>query len=117
MSEVTIAGMPCVSSRPRTTSASIWRRRAEDDDQVGHAAVHSQTATRAAATPAIDLHQDHRHVVVLVGAADERLDLAQDPLAQLAGLEMAVLLDDVAQTRSSPNRSLSAFIASVMPSV
>ena len=47
----------------------------------------------------LDLQEDHRHVVVLVGAADERLDLAEDPLAQLARLEMAVLLDDPAQAR------------------
>ena len=45
----------------------------------------------------VDLHQDHRHVVVLIGAADERFDLAEDALAQLAGLEMAVLLDDPAE--------------------
>ena len=45
-----------------------------------------------------DLHQDHRHVVVLIGGADERLDLAQDALAQLARVEVAVLLDDLAET-------------------
>ncbi len=55
------------------------------------------TPRPAPATALLDLQQDHRHVVVLVGAADERLDLAQDPLAQLAGVEVAVLLDDAAR--------------------
>ena len=44
-----------------------------------------------------DLDQDHRHVVVLIGGADERLDLAEDPLAQLARVEVSVLFDDPAE--------------------
>ena len=64
----------------------------------------------------IDLEQDHRHVVVLIGAADERLDLAQDALAQLAGVEVAVLLDDPAEARLAEQIAV-GFIASVMPSV
>ena len=47
----------------------------------------------------LDLDQDHRHVVVLVGGADERLDLAQDPLAQIGGVEVAVLGDEPAEPR------------------
>ena len=53
---------------------------------------------------------------MLIGGADERLDLAQDPLAQLAGVEVAVLLDDAAEPRVAEEIA-SAFIASVMPSV
>ena len=60
----------------------------------------SQTAIRPAASNArSDLQQDHRHVVVLIGVADKRLDLAQDSLAQLVRLEVAVLLHDPAETR------------------
>src|SRR5688572_9319148 len=44
-----------------------------------------------------DLQQDHGHVVVLVGGADERLDFAQDPLAQFTRLQVPVLFDDAAQ--------------------
>src|SRR6478609_7827880 len=95
MSEVTIAGMPWASSRPRTTSASIGdgvrkittRSASGSSTSDRHARRHHQQ----------DLHQDHCHVVVLVGGADERFDLAQDALAQLAGLEVAVLLDDRAE--------------------
>src|SRR4249920_3323483 len=45
----------------------------------------------------VDLQQDHGHVIVLRGGADEDLDLAQDPLAQLLGRQMAMLFDDSAQ--------------------
>ena len=68
------------------------RRRAEDDDQLAPSRSHRHAADGDERL--FDLEQDHRHVVVLVGAADERLDLAQDALAQLAGVEVAVLLDD-----------------------
>ena len=59
------------------------------------------TLTRAtsSATTLRDLDQDHRHVVVLVGRPHERLDLAEDPLAQLARVEVSVLLDDLAEPR------------------
>ena len=47
----------------------------------------------------VELHQDHRHVVVLRRAGHERLDLPQDPLAQLVGRQVAVLLDELRQPR------------------
>ena len=93
------------------------RRRAEDDGEFTHSA--AWPPGHAAPAPAerlVDFQQDHRHIVMLVRVADKRLDLAQDPLREFGGVEMAVLLDDVAET-ASPNRSLSASIASVMPSV
>ena len=70
-----------------STSASISDGVRKITDELAH------TATRSAAIDRrlLDLDQDHRHVVVLIGAADERLDLAEDPLAQIGGLEMAVL--------------------------
>ena len=76
------------------------RRRSEDDGQTGHQrSPHVRRQSGSAASNAlIDLQQDHRHVVVLIGAADEGLDLAHDPLAQLAGLQVSVLLDDAAET-------------------
>ena len=109
MSDCTSVTMPCASSRPWTTSASIgdWVRKTVTRSVMGisgrlagrRAAIgRAHTAIRAA-TGSLDLHQDHRHVVVLIGAADERLDLAQDALAQLARLEVAVLLDDPAEPR------------------
>ena len=63
------------------TFASISRRRAEDDDQVTVASYRAPLARPASAL--FHLDQDHRHVVVLIGGADEGFDLAQDPLAQV----------------------------------
>ena len=60
--------------------------RAEDDDQVGaHRCSASAPARTASPTrqAVVDLQENHRHVVVLRRAADKRLDLAQDALAQL----------------------------------
>ena len=96
--------------------------RAEDDDEIAHRA--RPSGARAASPTGrdvrrrrLDLQQDHRHVVVLRRGADERLDLAQHPLAQLVGRQMRVLLDRAAPSRASPKQSSAAFIASVMPSV
>ena len=47
----------------------------------------------------LDLDQDHRHVVVLRRARHERVDLPQDPLAQLVGRQVAVLADEPRQAR------------------
>ena len=89
--------IPCVSSRPRTTLASICDgvRKMTTRSGIGV----TPPRVRSVGERLLDLDQDHRHVVVLIGVADERLDLAQDPLAQLAGLEVAVLLDDPAEPR------------------
>ena len=46
---------------------------------------------------AFDLDQNHGHVVVLVGGADEGLDFAENPLPQFAGVQMAVFRDDAAE--------------------
>ena len=45
----------------------------------------------------LDLDENHGHVVVLIGTADERLDLAEDAFAQLARLEVAVLRHQAAK--------------------
>src|SRR4051812_23312458 len=97
MSDDTMVAMPCVSRSPRTTSASIcegvWKMTvrslmsSSDGDPAGRDKC------------PIDLQQDHRHVVVLIGGANERLDLAHDALAELAGVEVAVLFDDSAEAR------------------
>src|SRR5262245_37759644 len=79
-------GMSCVSSSPWMTLASI-------SDGV------RKMTTSSLDTRRVHLHQNHRHVVVLVGGADERLDLAQDALAQVGGVEMAVLADQPAEPR------------------
>src|SRR5262245_14513344 len=64
------ARTPCASSRLRTTRASIadgvWKM---------------TTRSGNGFDDLVDLEQDHRHVVVLRRIADERRDLAQDPLA------------------------------------
>ena len=46
MFDCTNVGMPCASSRPRTTSASIGDVRAEDDDQVRHAVLRDRGQSR-----------------------------------------------------------------------
>src|SRR5258705_14999 len=96
MSEVTMARMPWASSRPQTTSASIGDgvRKTTIRSDMPSCTLHCDPRGNR---DRLDLHQDHRHVVVLVGCAHEGLDLAEDPLAQLAGVEVAVLLHDVAQ--------------------
>ena len=48
---------------------------------------------------AFDPQQDHRHVVVLVGAAGERAHLGQDVRAQLIERQVRVLLDHLRQAR------------------
>src|SRR5947209_19516022 len=96
-SDAVTVGTPCASSSPRTTLAST-------SDCVRKMTTRSATRFSAAAGRCrggagpynsrctdrrglngslVDLEQDHRHVVVLRRGADERLDLAQDALAQL----------------------------------
>src|SRR5437870_10749353 len=88
-SDAVTVGTPCASSSPRTTLAST-------SDCVRKMTTRSATRFSAAAGGChrlcgrcgcngrlVDLEQDHRHVVVLRRGADERLDLAQNALAQL----------------------------------
>ncbi len=95
MSDAIIVAIPCVSSRPRTTSASICDgvRKMTMRSGIGH------TATRPTSANAWSTLS---RIIVMSSCwsalADERLDLAQDALAQLSGLEVAVLLDDAAET-------------------
>src|SRR4051812_21028717 len=99
-SDDTIVAMPCVSSSPRTTSASICDgvrkmttssvirgRRASDRNLVGG---HERV---------VHFQENHRHVVMLVGGTDERFDFAHDALAQLPGVEVPVFLHDPAEAR------------------
>src|SRR6185503_20540676 len=79
-SEATTEGTPFASSRPRTMLAST-------SDCV-------RKMTTRSGTGAIDPQQNHRHVVVLRGAADKRRDFAQDPFAQLFGGQVGVLFED-----------------------
>ena len=43
------------------------------------------------------LKNDHRHIVMLIGRSDERLDLPEDALAQLPGFQVPVLFDQAAE--------------------
>src|SRR3954469_6378947 len=113
-----IALMPCVSSSPRTTSASLCDGVRNTTTRSGRCAgiecprvwmraapCGEPSSPRSYGEPPgrckrpIDLEQNHRHIVMLIGAADEGLDLAQDTLAELARLEVSVFLDDAAEAR------------------
>src|SRR3954462_10746246 len=103
------ASMPWVSSSPRTTSASICGGVRKTTTRSGRCAGMAWSRQCAGAASyrqppgrgkrPIDLEQDHRHVVMLIGAADERFDLAQDALAKLTRVEVTVFFDDPAQAR------------------
>src|SRR3954466_7894539 len=102
-----IALMPWVSSSPRTTSASLCDGVRKTTTRSGRCAgignlrecarVASYGESSDRCKRPIDLEQDHRHIVVLIGAADERLDLAEDALAELARFEVPVFLDNPAE--------------------
>ena len=76
--------MACASRSPFTTSASIGDcvRNTVTRSAMGPGSLIEGAEVRRNARSAdlgrdrlLDLHQDHRHVVVLIGGADERLDL------------------------------------------
>src|SRR5688500_11616981 len=98
-SEDTMVAMPCVSSRPRTTSASICAGvlKMTTSSVMGRAAA-SYRYPAGRRERMIQLQENHRHVVMLVGNADKGLDLAHDPLAKLAGVEVPVFVLAAAET-------------------
>ena len=75
-SDATIDWMPCVSSRPRTTLASmsecVRKMTTGEDGSARHRGLGRAIGLRASVVQPVDLDQDHRHVVVLRRAADER---------------------------------------------
>src|SRR5439155_237058 len=79
---------PCDSSRPRTMRASMseWVRKITTRSGNGFAHL-------------VDLQQDHRHVVVLRGVADERGDFAQHAFAELVRRQVRVRFDELAEPR------------------
>src|ERR1700682_5181157 len=87
-SDATIDGTPCASSSPRTMLASMseWVRK-------------MTTRSGDGGGDTLDLQQNHRHVVVLRRVADERLDLAENALAQLIGGQLDVFLEDLRKPR------------------
>src|SRR6266853_5040246 len=84
-SDETTDRMPLASSSPRTmlasTSDCVRKMTARSDMQ------------------RIDLHEDHRHVVVLRRVADKCGDIKQDALAQLLARQVRVFLKDAAEPR------------------
>ncbi len=106
--------IPCASSRPRTTSASIeeWLRKIIAGDPEARRGGRG----RVRHVPG-HLQHDHRHVVVRLRVADEGSDLAQDALADPRSVQLRVGRHDARRSASSPNSSPSRSIASVMPSV
>src|SRR5689334_1383358 len=80
--DATTSGRPCASSRPRTmlasTSERVWKMTTRSDKFVGDGAAHR--GERFAVV--LDFQENHRHVVVLGRAADERLDFGEHTLTQ-----------------------------------
>src|SRR5262249_42238928 len=76
-SDETIDMTPCDSSRPRTMRASMSECVRKMTTRSGNGFGHL-----------VHLEQNHRHVVVLRGVADERRDLAEHPLTQFVGRQM-----------------------------
>src|SRR5215831_3005120 len=90
----TFDSMPCASSRPRTTSASIdecVRKMTTGalDDRSG--------VTRLDGRAVPHFEHDHRHIVVRLRVADKRLDFAQHALADAGRVELVVARDDLRQ--------------------
>src|SRR5436190_24047034 len=85
-SELTTDMIPCASSRLRTTRASIA-------DDVRKITTKSGNGRRHL----VHFQQNHRHVVVLRGIADERRDLAQHAFAQLVARQIRMVLDQLAE--------------------
>src|SRR5262249_31804345 len=75
------AGMPCASSRLRTTPASMFDGVVKITTSSGNGLLHL-----------VDLEENHRHVVVLRRVADERGNLAQHARAQLVRRQVRVAL-------------------------
>ncbi len=86
--------MPWLSSSAWTTLASMFEAVRK---MTVRPAMDQRVATICAAP--LDLHDDHRHVVVLIGAAGEGAKVGKDERAQLLEGQVRVLLQHLRQPR------------------
>src|SRR2546423_3650171 len=87
-SELTTDMTPCASSRLRTMLASM-------SECVRKMTIRSGNGC----CDLVHLEQNHRHVVVLRRAADERRNFAQHALAQFVGRQVGMFLGELSETR------------------
>ena len=71
----------------------------EDDDRLVHASACASRRRRERFAHLLHPQQHHRHVVLLQRGSGERVDLAQDALAQLVGGQIGMLADQAGQPR------------------
>ena len=93
----TLVSMPCASSRPRTTSASM--EECVRNTSTGGRCFDTGRPVQQPPRPRSPVHlqHDHRHVVVRLGVADEGADFAHDALADAGGVEVVLADDDAAR--------------------